>query len=159
MVVSLPMNVKLVVRRRRVSTLISILVGIYCGTVISWSRIGLRRGLFVSKSEGVARICLPRSLGKVKTFTRCADANLATVRAALYHTNLISGAPICTFYIQITRSSAQGNCSAKSLAASVMSSILPCSSILPGPPCSPPVILSGGGGVWLYGGSGCRGGP
>ncbi len=47
-----------------------------------------------------------------------------------------------------TRSSAQGNCSAKSLAASVMSSILPCSSILPGPPCPPPVILSLGG-VWL----------
>ncbi len=37
-----------------------------------------------------------------------------------------------------TRSSAQGNCSAKSLAASVMSSILPC------PPCLPPVMLSGG---------------
>ncbi len=44
-----------------------------------------------------------------------------------------------------TRSSAQGNCSAKSLAP-VMSSILPC-------PCLPPVMLSaGGGGVWLRGG-------
>ncbi len=62
-----------------------------------------------------------------------------------------------------TRSSAQGNCSAKSLAALVMSSILPCSWILPCPPCLPPVILlavhggswggSGQGGVWL-GGSG-----
>ncbi len=41
-----------------------------------------------------------------------------------------------------TRSSAQGNCSAKSLAASVMSSILPCSSILPYPPYLPPVMLS-----------------
>ncbi len=58
------------------------------------------------------------------------------------------------------RSSAQGNCSAKSLAASVMSSILPCSSILPGPPYPPPVMLSlgrvwpwgsGHGGVWPAG--------
>ncbi len=38
-------------------------------------------------------------------------------------------------------SSAQGNCSAKSLAL-VMSSILPCSSILPGPPCLPPDMLA-----------------
>ncbi len=46
-----------------------------------------------------------------------------------------------------TRSSAQGNCSAKSLAASVMSSILPC------PPCLPPVMLSmGGGSIWWGGG-------
>ncbi len=44
-----------------------------------------------------------------------------------------------------TRSSAQGNCSAKSLAGSVMSSILPCSSILSCPPCLPPVMLSMGG--------------
>ncbi len=51
-----------------------------------------------------------------------------------------------------TRSSAQGNCSAKSLAASVMSSILPYSSILPGPPCPPPVMLS-----LLAGGSGHKG--
>ncbi len=46
-----------------------------------------------------------------------------------------------------TRSSTQGNCSAKSLAASVISSVLPCSSILPYPPCLPPVMLSQGGGV------------
>ncbi len=55
-----------------------------------------------------------------------------------------------------TRSSAQGNCSAKSLAASVMSLIIPCSSILPCPPCPPPVMLSTGGsiwGVWPQGGS------
>ena len=44
-----------------------------------------------------------------------------------------------------------------------MSSILPCSSILPGPPCPPPVMLSVGGGglatgVWPQGGSGHRGG-
>ncbi len=70
-----------------------------------------------------------------------------------------------------TRSSAQGNCSAKSLAASVMLSILPCSSILPGRPCPPPVMLSLGGGgsghgglaaggVWLQGRSGQgEGGP
>ncbi len=64
-----------------------------------------------------------------------------------------------------TRSSAQGNYSAKSLAASVMSSILPCSSILPGPPCPPPVIQSlcvCVCGVWPWGGlatgSGRRGG-
>ncbi len=44
-----------------------------------------------------------------------------------------------------TRSSAQGNCSAKSLAVSVMSPILPCSSIIPCPPCLPPVMLSTGG--------------
>ncbi len=56
------------------------------------------------------------------------------------------------------RSSAQGNCSAKSLAASVMSSILPCSSILPGPPCPPPVMLSAEGGS-SCGGSSCRGDP
>ncbi len=43
-------------------------------------------------------------------------------------------------------SSAQGNCSAKSLAALVMSSILPC------PPCLPPVMLS----VYVWG-SGCGG--
>ncbi len=43
-----------------------------------------------------------------------------------------------------TRSSAQGNCSAKSLVASVMYSILPCLSILPYPPCLPPVMLSAG---------------
>ncbi len=55
-----------------------------------------------------------------------------------------------------TRSSAQGNCSAKSLAASVMSSILPCLSILPCPPCLPPVILSAGGHP-AVGGSGCGG--
>ncbi len=60
--------------------------------------------------------------------------------------------------IRTTRSSAQGNCSAKSLAASVMSSILPCSSILPGPPYPPPVMLSLGGVVWPQEGSGCRGG-
>ena len=53
-----------------------------------------------------------------------------------------------------TRSSAQGNCSAKSLAASVMSSILHCSSILPCPPCLPPVILTGGGGLAMGGGRG-----
>ncbi len=62
-----------------------------------------------------------------------------------------------------TRSSAQGNCSAKSLVASVMLSILPCSSILPSPPCLPPVMLSVGGaaawgvrpqGVWVGGGLG-----
>ncbi len=58
-----------------------------------------------------------------------------------------------------TRSSAQGNCSAKSLAALVILSILPCSSILPGPPYPPPVMLSLGGGgglargVWPQGGS------
>ncbi len=58
-----------------------------------------------------------------------------------------------------TRSSAQGNCSAKSLEASVMSSILPC------PPCLPPVMLYAvhRGGVCLWwgglaggGGSGWR---
>ncbi len=57
-----------------------------------------------------------------------------------------------------TRSSAQGNCSAKSLAASVLSWILPCSSILPCPPCLPLVILSrgvaGGGEGGLAGGRG-----
>ncbi len=42
-----------------------------------------------------------------------------------------------------TRSSAQGNCSAKSLLASVMSSILPCLSILPGPPCLLPIMQGG----------------
>ncbi len=54
---------------------------------------------------------------------------------------------------KITRSSAQGNCSANSLAASVMSSILPCFSILPCPPCLPPVMLSRGGGSSHRGGS------
>ncbi len=54
------------------------------------------------------------------------------------------------------RSSAQGNCSAKSLAALVMLSILLCSSILPCPPCLPPAMLSmeggsGLGGVWPWG--------
>ncbi len=64
-----------------------------------------------------------------------------------------------------TRSSAQGNCSAKSLAASVMSSILLSSSILPGPPCPPPVILSWGGCLAMGGlatggvGRGGKGGP
>ncbi len=38
-----------------------------------------------------------------------------------------------------------------------MSSILPCSSILPGPPCPPPVMWSLGGGVSGHGGSGHRG--
>ncbi len=42
-------------------------------------------------------------------------------------------------FIPRQTSSAQGNCSAKSLAALVMLSILPCSSILP---CLPPVKLS-----------------
>ena len=46
-----------------------------------------------------------------------------------------------------TRSSAQGNCSAKSLAASAMSSILPC------PPYLPLVMLSEGGGSSGGGGS------
>ncbi len=41
-----------------------------------------------------------------------------------------------------TRSSAQGNCNTKSLAVSVISSFLPCLSILPCPPCLPPVMLS-----------------
>ncbi len=45
------------------------------------------------------------------------------------------------------KNSAQGNCSAKSFAASVMLSILPCSSILPCPPCLPPIMLCVGGGV------------
>ncbi len=54
------------------------------------------------------------------------------------------------------RSSAQGNCGAKSLVP-VMSSILPCSSILHCPPCLPLVMLSieglavgvrAWGGVW-----------
>ncbi len=57
--------------------------------------------------------------------------------------------------IETTRSSAQGNCSAKSLAASVMSSIFPC------PPCLPPVMLStrwgGGGSSCGGGGFGCKG--
>ncbi len=52
-----------------------------------------------------------------------------------------------------TRSSAQGNCSEKSLAVSVILSTLPCSSILPCPPCLPPVMLSIG-----EGGSSSRGG-
>ncbi len=60
-------------------------------------------------------------------------------------------------YIYKTRNSAQCNCSAKSLAASVMSSILPT------PPYLPPVILytgrgSGHRGVWLQGGLGGGGG-
>ncbi len=53
-------------------------------------------------------------------------------------------APKVVFIAYGTRSSAQGNCSAKSLAALVMSSILHCSSILPCPPCLPPVMLSEG---------------
>ncbi len=49
------------------------------------------------------------------------------------------------------RSSAQGNCSVKSLVASVMSSILSYLPILPCPPYLPPVILSEGG-IYLEGG-------
>ncbi len=60
-----------------------------------------------------------------------------------------------------TRSSAQGNCSAKSLAP--VMSILHCSSILPYHPYLPPVMLSVGGGsshggVWMQGGSSGEGG-
>ncbi len=53
-------------------------------------------------------------------------------------------------------SSAQGNCSAKSFAALVMSSILPCSSNLPCPPCLPPIMLSTGWGGSSYRGFGHR---
>ncbi len=56
------------------------------------------------------------------------------------------------------RSSAQGNCSAKSLAASVMSSILPCSSIHPCPACLLLVMLSIGG-YPAMGGLPLAGGP
>ncbi len=49
----------------------------------------------------------------------------------------------------VTRSSAQGNRSAKSLAATVMWSILPYPLILPYPRCFPPVMLSTGRGSCL----------
>ncbi len=64
--------------------------------------------------------------------------------------------------VETTRSSAQGNCSAKSLAP--VMSILPCSSNLPCPPCLPLVMLSaggsscGGGGLGLGMGEGVVGG-
>ncbi len=53
-----------------------------------------------------------------------------------------------------------------SVAVALMSSILPCLSILPGPPCPLPAMLSSaeggslatGGGLAAGGGSGCRGG-
>ncbi len=70
-----------------------------------------------------------------------------TTSARVPSSTQVSGADVFTEK-WITRSSAQGNCSAKSLAASVMSSILPC------PPCLPPVMLSMGWGSCLQ-----QGGP
>ncbi len=65
-------------------------------------------------------------------FVATIDVATCSNRARLYHK---------------TRSSAQGNCSAKSLAP-VMSLIIPCLSILHCPPCLPPVMLSEGGSGW-----------
>ncbi len=70
--------------------------------------------------------------------------------AKLGQLSRVHHAPCETALCNSTKSSAQGNCSVKSLAALVMSSIHPFSSILPCP-CLPPVKLSGGRGLAVGG--------
>ncbi len=70
----------------------------------------------------------------------------------------------CTFVMSVAcnekQCSRQLQCEVPcSVAVALMSSILPCLSILPGAPCPPPAMLSSaeGGGVWAGSGQGGRG--